>query len=155
MNSEKNGESLKETVRSLLHRMSSRQWVTLLLLGLLLAVIALPTSDKKKENEGEEESQIGFLTETKEESSVSKTQLEEKLEALLSSVEGVGKVQVILMTGEEEDDGGFYHSGEQKVTGVLIAAQGADDSVVSQNLVQAVMALFQVEAHKIKIMKLN
>ena len=92
MNSEKNGESLKETVRSLLHRMSSRQWVTLLLLGLLLAVIALPTSDKKKENEGEEESQIGFLTETKEESSVSKTQLEEKLEALLSSVEGVGKV---------------------------------------------------------------
>lgn len=155
MNSEKNGESLKETVRSLLHRMSSRQWVTLLLLGLLLAVIALPTSDKKKENEGEEESQIGFLTETKEESSVSKTQLEEKLEALLSSVEGVGKVQVILMTGEEEDDGGFYHSKEQKVTGVLIAAQGADDGVVSQNIVQAVMALFQVEAHKIKIMKMK
>ena len=118
-------------------------------------MIALPTSDKKKENEGEEESQIGFLTETKEESSVSKTQLEEKLEALLSSVEGVGKVQVILMIGEEEDDGGFYHSGEQKVTGVLIAAQGADDGVISQNIVQAVMALFQVEAHKIKIMKMK
>lgn len=118
-------------------------------------MIALPTSDKKKENQGEKESQIGFLTETEEESSVIKTQLEEKLEALLSSVEGVGKVQVILMTGDEEDDQGFYPSKEQKVTGVLIAAQGADDGVVSQNIVQAVMALFQVEAHKIKIMKMK
>lgn len=75
------------------------------------------------------------------------------MEALLSHVEGVGKTEVILMTGNSS--GGFYQSGEEKVTGVLIAAQGADNPVISQKIVQAVMALFQVEAHKIEVMKMK
>ena len=37
----------EKTVKSLLGKMGSRQWVILLLLGLLLTVIALPVSDKK------------------------------------------------------------------------------------------------------------
>ena len=41
------------------------------------------------------------------------------------------------------------------MTGVLIAAEGADNSVVSRNIVEGVMALFQIEAHKIKIVKLT
>lgn len=83
-----------------------------------------------------------------------KTDLEEKLESLLSSVEGVGKTQVILVTDKEKDAGGFYDSGTPKVTGVLIAAEGADNSVVVRNIQQAVMALFQIEAHKIRVMKM-
>lgn len=128
--------------------------MVLLLLGLLLAVVALPVSDKKEEKAGSAGSARSFLTETGEEN-ISKTELEEKLETLLSSVEGVGKAQVILMTGEDNDTREFYHSGTEKITGVLIAAQGADNGVVSQNIVQAVMALFQVEAHKIKVMKMK
>ncbi|WP_373217624.1 hypothetical protein [Ruminococcus sp. 5_1_39BFAA] len=140
----------------MLRRMGSRQWVILLLLGLLLTVIALPVSDKKEEKAESAGSARSFLTGTGEEQdNISKTELEEKLEALLSSVEGVGKVQVILMTGEDNDSREFYHSGTEKITGVLIAAQGADNGVVSQNIVQAVMALFQVEAHKIKVMKMK
>ena len=38
-----------KTVRSFLGKMGTRQWVILLLLGLLLTVIALPVSDKKGE----------------------------------------------------------------------------------------------------------
>jgi len=41
------------------------------------------------------------------------------------------------------------------VTGVLIAAEGADNSVVSRNIVEGVMALFQLDAHKIKVMKMK
>ena len=74
---------------------------------------------------------------------------------LLSQTEGVGKVRVLLMTGEEKDSSSFYDSGNQAVTGVLIAAEGADNSVVSRNIVEGVMALFQLDAHKIKVMKMK
>ena len=40
------------------------------------------------------------------------------------------------------------------ITGVLIAAQGADDPVTVREIQQAVMALFQVEAHRIKVIKM-
>ena len=115
MNLQQTGESGKKTVKSLLGKMGSRQWVILLLLGLLLTVIALP----------------------------------------VSQTEGVGKVQVLLMTGEEKDSSSFYDSGNQAVTGVLIVAEGADNSVVSRNIVEGVMALFQLDAHKIKVMKMK
>ena len=65
------------------------------------------------------------------------------------------KVRVLLMTGEEKDSSSFYDSGNQAVTGVLIAAEGADNSVVSRNIVEGVMALFQLDAHKIKVMKMK
>lgn len=73
----------------------------------------------------------------------------------MSKVEGVGEVRVVLMTGENPDSQSFYSSGKETVTGVLIAAQGADNSVVSRNIVEAVMALFQVDAHKIRVMKMK
>ncbi|MCI6005872.1 MAG: hypothetical protein SOY73_04450 [Blautia sp.] len=86
---------------------------------------------------------------------VGKSALEEKLEALLSSMEGVGEVQVMLMTGTAGNNRDLYGSQEMEVTGVLIAAQGADNPVTVQNIQKAVMALFQIEAHKISIMKMK
>ena len=56
------------------------------------------------------------------------------------------------MTGQ---DTGIYGSTYSEITGVLIAAEGADNPVTVQNIQQAVMALFQVDAHKIKIMKMK
>ena len=58
----------------------------------------------------------------------------------------------MLMTGEQQ---GIYQSEETEVKGVLIAAEGAADPVVVQKIQQAVMALFQIEAHKIKIIKMK
>ncbi len=70
-----------------------------------------------------------------------KTELEARLETVLESVDGIGRVEVMLMTGQDTQS--FYGSEGTEVTGVLIAAEGA------------VMALFQIEAHKIKIMKMK
>ena len=123
----------------------------LLLLGLLLTVIALPVSNKK--DSFPEVKSSSFSSE--ENTDAERTVLEKKLEDLLSQTEGVGKVQVLLMTGEEKDSSSFYDSGNQAVTGVLIAAEGADNSVVSRNIVEGVMALFQLDAHKIKVMKMK
>ena len=80
-----------------------------------------------------------------------KNVLEEKLEA----TEGVGKVQVILMTDEKKDRQSFYNSETIQVTGVLISAEGGGNPVVVQNIQEAVMALFQVDAHRIRIMKMK
>lgn len=42
-----------------------------------------------------------------------------------------------------------------KIAGVLVLAQGGDDPVVEKNITDAVMALFGLDAHKIKVMKMN
>ena len=121
--------------------------MVLLLLGMLLTVIALPVSDSKEQTEEKQD-----LTENTESCEGDRTLLEAKLESILENTEGVGKVQVLLMTGQQQ---GFYGSGKIEVTGVLISAEGADDPVIVRNIQQAVMALFQIEAHKIKIMKMK
>ncbi|MBU5480852.1 hypothetical protein [Blautia sp. MSJ-19] len=112
-------------------------------------VAALPVSgtDSKKKTETISES-IAESTAAAE----TKTELEGKLETLLEHAEGVGRVKVMLMTDGGQ---GLYDSGETQVTGVLIVAEGADNSVTVQKIQQAVMALFQIEAHKIKIMKMK
>lgn len=42
-----------------------------------------------------------------------------------------------------------------KVEGVVVIAEGGDEGVVVQNITEAVQALFGVDTHKIKVMKLN
>lgn len=115
---------------------------------MLLAVIALPTD--KKSSSGDSLTGGSRVSEASSE----KERLEERLEELLSGVEGVGKVRVLLTVSQEKDS--FYGSSQEgKVTGVLVSAEGGDNPVVIRNIQQAVMALFQVEAHKIKVMKMK
>ncbi len=42
-----------------------------------------------------------------------------------------------------------------KVAGVLIVAQGGEDTLVKQNISDAVMALFQIDVNRIKVVKMN
>ena len=42
-----------------------------------------------------------------------------------------------------------------QVEGVLVVAQGGENSIVKQNILQSVMALFPLEAHKITIVKMS
>lgn len=44
---------------------------------------------------------------------------------------------------------------EPEIEGILVIAQGGDNPVVAKNITEAVMALFNVEAHKIKVMKMD
>ena len=109
-------------------------------------VIALPVSKGNSDTAGEKHLTASQTTQEQ------KSELEEKLENLLENAEGVGKVKVMLM----EDGGqGVYCAGESEVTGALIVAEGADNAVTVQKIQQAVMALFQIDAHKIRIMKMK
>ena len=42
-----------------------------------------------------------------------------------------------------------------QVEGVLVVAEGGDNSLVKQNILQSVMSLFPLEAHKITIVKMS
>lgn len=140
MSSKESADSGKKSIRSWILEMGWKEWGILLLLGILLLVAGLPVSQKssKAADQG-----------------VEKTRLESRVEELLSQVEGVGEVKVIIMTGSEGSEDGFSISGKNEVTGVLVAAQGAGSAVTVQNIQQAIMALFQIDAHKIRVMKMK
>ena len=143
-----------------------------LLIGLLLLIIALPV--RKNEESTETEESTGGVSQNLSEQDW-QTGMEDRLARVLEQVRGVGKAEVFLTcegtqekvvekdeteTVYERDSRGNqtpYVSSEiyPRVTGVLVVAQGGDDPVVIQNIQEAVQVLFQVEAHKIKVMKMN
>ena len=141
MSSKESADSGKDTIRSWLLRMGWKEWGVFLLLGILLLVAGLPVTRKNSK--------------TAEDQNAEKTHLESRLEELLSNVEGVGEVEVIIMTGDEGNTENFSISSKNEVTGVLVAAQGAGSAVTVQNIQQAIMALFQIDANKIRIMKMK
>ena len=147
MRSAETSASKKKTVRSWVQGMNRQRWTVVLLAGLLLMVIALPVSQKTGTAR-----QSTLLKDNTQSTVEIQSTLELKLQDILESMEGAGKVKVMLMTGEQQ---GIYQSEEAEVKGVLIAAEGAADPVVVQKIQQAVMALFQIEAHKIKIIKMK
>ena len=129
-------DSEKISIRSWILAMGWKEWGIVLLL-----VAGLPVTQKSSKNANTQVSE--------------KTRLESRLEELLSNVEGVGEVEVIIMTGDEGNTDGFSISSKNEVTGVLVAAQGAGSAVTVQNIQQAIMALFQIDAHKIRVMKMK
>jgi stage III sporulation protein AG len=64
---------------------------------------------------------------------------EKKLKELLESMEGVGNAQVML---------------SPDLTGVCILCEGADDPAVRLEITAMLEAVFQIQAHKVEIMKL-
>ena len=44
---------------------------------------------------------------------------------------------------------------EPEIEGVIVAAQGADQPAVVQNILEAVQALLKVEVHKVKVLKMK
>lgn len=171
-------------------------WIILVLFGVLLLVITLPTGEKlaaKADTETE-------TAETARQSSTQEETVQEKqLADILSGIEGVGKVRVMITykdsgtqvvekdtssssnnTTEEDNSGGTRKTQETQneqttvydksssegepfvskeltpeIEGVLVVAQGGGSAVVKQNISDAVLALFPVEAHKIVVVKMN
>lgn len=167
-------------------------FAVILLIGILLMVISIPTKEKQAWEEDAQQTE-----QEREVSDASVTQLENRLEKILSNVEGVGKVQVMITlksngervvekdtessestkeegAGQEKDKSRditqkettvMYNQGsgssepyvvkelEPEIEGVLVIAQGGDSPAIAKNISEAILALFPVDAHKIKVMK--
>ena len=177
-------------------KLKRSDWLILVLAGILILIIALPTDTKEKKQAEEAKENISKENNTME---ASKDEIERKLEDILEKIDGAGDVKVMISyqdsgtqvvekdknTSEnslEESDstGGVRSTKEQqlqestvyedadagntpfvskellpKVEGILIVASGGDNQKVKQNISEAVLALFQVEAHRIKIVKMS
>ena len=177
-------------------KLKRSDWLILVLAGILILIIALPTDTKEKKQAEEAKENISKENNTME---ASKDEIERKLEDILEKIDGAGDVKVMITyqdsgtqvvekdknTSEnslEESDstGGVRSTKEQqlqestvyeeadagntpfvskellpKVEGILIVASGGDNQKVKQNISEAVSALFQVEAHRIKIVKMS
>lgn len=177
-------------------KLKRSDWLILVLPGILILIIALPTDTKEKKQAEEAKENISKENNTME---ASKDEIERKLEDILEKIDGAGDVKVMITyqdsgtqvvekdknTSEnslEESDstGGVRSTKEQqlqestvyeeadagntpfvskellpKVEGILIVASGGDNQKVKQNISEAVLALFQVEAHRIKIVKMS
>lgn len=177
-------------------KLKRSDWLILVLAGILILIIALPTDTKEKKQAEKSKENISKENNTME---ASKDEIERKLEDILEKIDGAGDVKVMITyqdsgtqvvekdknTSEnslEESDstGGVRSTKEQqlqestvyeeadagntpfvskellpKVEGILIVASGGDNQKVKQNISEAVLALFQVEAHRIKIVKMS
>lgn len=144
-----------------------------LLVGILCLILAIPVKKETKKEETGSAQTENQREELKE--GVWQEQVQARLQAMLNESEGVGETKVFLtfentwekVVEKDENQTVFKKdvSGNQipyvkmekypKISGALILAKGADDPAVVQNIQEAVQALFQVEAHRIKVMKMN
>ncbi len=170
------------------------QLFILVLLGLLLAVIAIPVEEKKEsavsntdalkeKTFGAAPGSTSAAIPAESESATYESRMEDRLEELLAQVEGVGRVRVMLTlegTGEkrvekdkeisqessrEETVYAEYGSSERmpyvtsetnpRVDGILVIAEGGGNSRIKAEIIEAAEALFGIEPHKIKIMKME
>ena len=171
------------------------------LLGILLFIIAIPI-DKK---ESEEKQQVQNVLENHTEESVHEEfdycyAMEDRIEAILSCMEGVGEVQVMVTvksSGErivekdepvtrntitEKDGNGGSRSTndssfsyetvyetdengkkvpyvvkqlEPEIEGITVVCKGGGNTYIQKNISDALVALFHIEAHKIKVVKMK
>lgn len=177
-------------------KLKRSDWLILVLAGILILIIALPTDTKGKKQAEEAKENISKENNTME---ASKDEIERKLEDILEKIDGAGEVKVMITyqdsgtqvvekdkntsansVEESDSTGGVRSTKEQqlqestvyeeadagntpfvskellpKVEGILIVASGGDNQKVKQNISEAVLALFQVEAHRIKIVKMS
>jgi len=122
--------------------------------GVLLLVIAMPTGKGKQGASGGGFNYTGISGNSCVATEYER-QLGKELAEILEQMEGVGAVKVMLTLSEKKEGGSsFYESGNlPKVSGVLVVAQGGENPGIKQKILEAVEALFQIESHKISIVK--
>ena len=88
-----------------------------------------------------------------------KARMENELEKLCSSIDGVGKCSVTLSFSKGAESS--YKSGKltetkpPKILGVAVACRGADSPKVRQALTELFTSLFDIQTNRIAILKLN
>ena len=165
--------------------------IILILVGVLFAVITIPTEKKEDGSEKEMVQEVSELSNYDD----YEAQLEKRLEEILSCVDGVGRVKVMITlqasskeiiekdisTQQEhntnadnditshstkEENAVYTENGNTsmpyvvqeiypEIEGILVVAEGGDNSYINLAITDAIQALFDVEIHKIKIVKMN
>lgn len=156
------------------------KWVLMVLVGLLLLVIAMPVSNQEKKQLEEPEMETSVKEDFTESA---EKRLEEMLSQMEGA--GEVKVMITLAsssekivekdeeitkdeTQETKSEATVYEETEERgqtpyiskeltptVEGVVVLCEGGDEPVVVQQITESVEALFSVESHKIKVVKMK
>ncbi len=125
--------------------------VLLILGGLLLVVIAMPIGSGE---EGSRVTETGNYSVAVAEPVVDEYSalLEKQLEEMLGKVTGVGGVEVMItLKTTTEKEQVLY----PEVEGVLVSCEGAGTGTVNAEITEALQALFNLDAHKIKVLSMK
>lgn len=179
-------------------KLSKDKWLLMLLFGVVLLIIAIPTNTTKKEET--KNPAVSAIESAKNVESSDKTyeeQLEVRVRQILKNVEGVGTVDVMIVlkstqekvlrvdknsnssnTTEKDSTGGtrdIINNEQQENTilagggsenapivekelmpeieGIIISAAGGGSPVIKAEISEAMVALFNIPSHKIKVLK--
>lgn len=155
------------------------EWMILLVIGVLLMLLAIPTDGRKSDEmgNGTEEAAGGMEKALTVEEYV--RDLENRLSGTLSKMKGAGEVEVMITLRDEgesrlnkditrdekryEENTTLTGKGEgsmpyvtsrrvPEVEGVVVVAEGAADAQVRTEITESVLALFSVETHRVKVL---
>lgn len=190
----------KDSIKELIQKIGVFRLLLIVLAGVMLLVLSLPSGDTPGTEESQEEMEVSsesdalFLAMEK----YARRQEKETAE-ILSKVEGLGEVEVMLTLASSEEkvtlqdgsvteddslqedtaggskkDSSYQSKGESvlvkkdgeespyvvqihspAIEGVVVVAQGAGSGKKQKEIIEAIQALFPIEPHKIKVMKME
>ena len=185
----------KDNIKEIIQKIGFFRLLVIVLAGVMLLVLSLPSGsasseeERSGENTAVSEGDAWFLAMER----YAKRQ-EENTAAILSRVEGIGKVEVMLtlasseekvtlqdssITEDSSSQEGRLNSTHQSteesilikqdgveapyvvqihspvIEGVVVVAEGADSSKKEKEIMEAIQALFSIELHNIKVMKME
>ena len=191
-------ENWLEKLRGFIREAGMARLLICVAAGVFLLFLSIPV--EKKEQKQEEQKIASETTVENTELNAYIENLENKLKAVLSNVDGIGEVEVMITaksskekvtlkdtpysrkdTTETDSTGGTRENVEisseessvmkkaedgsespyitkevqPEIEGVVVIAQGADQKKVETEINEAVVALFDVPSHKIKVMKMK
>lgn len=153
-------------------------FVVLILLGVMVMIVAMPTGAKQSQKETQTQEQKEQQLQTED----SYKEQQQQLKELLEHMDGVGKTRVMLTFSDEgtdqldknvtkdgnkkEETTVVYDTGDTrqpyvicrqmpKIEGVVVVAQGGGNAKTVTEISNAVMSLFPVEAHKVVVVKMS
>lgn len=134
-------------------KLKADKLLMILLAGILLLVICIPTKSAKNPKNsstgifgtgGMECGEAGNELGEDASGMSSEGSLESQLEEILQKIDGVGQVEVMITANSEYN----------QIEGVVVVAEGADIPQVRQEIIETAQALFPIAAYKVKVCKM-
>lgn len=129
--------------------------IIIFLSGVLLYVITIPTNNNDGYFKSYSLENNSLFTAQEDEETESKNKVERDLEEFLSSIDGVGQVKALIYFDEQEKISFSEQSQKGKISGVVIAAEGANSEVVRGQIIHLVMVLYGLNIDNVEVFVLK
>lgn len=148
---------MKKVNKTELLKLKKEYLIAATVVGVVLMLIAGNSSLKSIENESTGAFSSGSVSDLYDTNDTNQddyaSYASKQIKSCLQKMEGVGDVEVFLNISTVSDS--YMGNDSFKVDGIMIVAEGADNPLVVKDITEACEALFSLEAHKIKIVRMK